>query len=117
MIVVSSKDELERIVKRNSIVVVEYYASWIPESRYFTSVMEELEKHASPDVRIVRVDLEKVELDEELKDIVPPYVRVYVNGEVVFEQEGCFMDVSKDVLVLRRGIRDVLRKLGYRFKV
>ncbi|MET1160634.1 MAG: thioredoxin [Thermoprotei archaeon] len=115
MLEVSSREELNRALRANDIVMIEYYDPESKKSREFNFVIKELVKYIDPRILVLRVNVKRApELSSDVSTI--PCLRVYYRGELIFEQQGYFGNVELDVYVLRRSIRSVFydRNLKYR---
>ncbi|HIQ03866.1 MAG TPA: hypothetical protein EYH40_05575 [Desulfurococcales archaeon] len=118
MIRVRDKDEYKRIIDSSELVLVDFHNESNPESRYFSMVLEDLAWRFRKYIKLVRVDMDEAKEIVEMENVrSAPKVRLYLKGQCIFEQDGCFMDYEKDMLVLRRGIRSVLKKYGLNYKI
>ena len=118
MLKVRDREEYKRIIKSSELVLVDFHSDSNPESRYFSMVLEDFAWRFRKYIKLVRVDFDEAKEIIEMENVdSTPKVRLYFNGRCIFEQDGCFMDYEKDMTVLRRGIRSVLKKYGLRYKI
>lgn len=107
----TSKEEFERALAANDLVLIEYYYPNNEESAILSEVIKELEKLIDPNILVCKVDATRQDiLGEKLSQT--PLVRVYYKGAIVFEQKGVFRDKELNIHVLRRGIRSTLNSKG-----
>lgn len=113
---IRSKRELEELVRSCRAVLVEFRDHTTFEGRYFTRVLESLASVIAHDIELAYIDVTK---RRELASNVDrtPALRLYVEGRVVWEQEGCLLNEEADKMAIRRGIRDTSKKLGLRLRV
>lgn len=110
--------ELEQIVKENKIVLIEYVSRAKRESRYFHSLIKDFSFKVLNKIKIVTIDLDKYpELWGKENIVLLPCLKLFLNGENIWEQEGCFMDYTKDMLILRRSIREALKRKGLNIRI
>ncbi len=116
MIEVSSREEIRRAIASNRVVVIEYYDRDSREGREFSKAVKYLEKHIDPSIIVLRVSAkDHPELLDGIKAL--PTIRMYLNGKLVFEQQGGFGNTELDLMVLRRSMRSVLRSFNIAFKI
>ncbi|WFO76121.1 thioredoxin [Desulfurococcaceae archaeon MEX13E-LK6-19] len=116
MIEIRDVVELKRALNFYKVVIIEYYDPDDEVSREFSKAVKMLQKHLDPDGIILRVSTkEHPELASDVKTI--PCLRVYLNGKLVFEQQGGFGNRELDLTVLRRSIRHTLRSLNVAFRI
>ncbi len=116
MIEVRSREEIDRAIASNRVVIIEYYDKESRIGREFSRAVKYLEKHIDPSILILRVSArEHPELLDGVKEL--PLLRVYLDGKLVFEQQGGFGKTDLDLMVLRRSIRSVLRSFNVAFKI
>ncbi len=115
VVYVRSKDELENLIRSSRIVLV-VYVDRSEESRSLGYAAKMFERLREPIITVAVIDVVEV-LDKrllaEIKDV--PQVKLYVNGEIVFEQKGGMGYYQKDFIVLKEGIKSVLTGRGIRF--
>ncbi len=118
MIKVRDREEYKKIISSSELVLVDFYSDSNPESRYFSMVLEDFAWRFRKHIKLIRVDMDEAKEIVEMERVEStPKVRLYLNGQCVFEQDGCFMDYEKDMIVLRRSIRSVLKKYGLSYKI
>jgi hypothetical protein len=94
------------------------YDSGDPVSRYLSSLIDSISTVLEPAMVIAKLD---ARLLPELLDAIgvssasPPRLRLYLNGELIWEQIGVFEgNPYADKFAIRRGILMALRKRGLR---
>jgi len=103
-----SKEELERFIKSNRIAVVAIVSD--PTSKnYVRKLLDKLEEKSRNLIRSGIVY--PCNIDEVNRDIV---IRMYIDSNMVFEQQGIFWKQDLDYEALRRGIKDVLKKHNFK---
>ena len=113
---VRSKKELDEIIKTHRAVLVEFRDHNKFESRYMTRILESLASVITRDIELVYIDVSRNdEVARELDET--PTLRLYVNGRLVWEQEGCLLNEEADKLAIRRGIRDTSKRLGLGLRI
>ncbi len=113
---VSSIDEIKRAISSNRVVIVEYYDPDSKVSKDFSKTIKAMERTLDQSILLLRVSIKKFpSLMDSIKEI--PCIRVYLDGRLVFEQQGCFGKRDLDLMVLRRSIRNTLRSLNVSFKI
>lgn len=108
---ISNQEEFDRAINSNRVVFVLYY--WVrknKETETFIETLKKLEEKSDPEVLFCSVDVNK------LPALAPnkgsrPLLKVYYDGKVVFEQEGCLTDVDLNTQAVRRGLRSVFAQL------
>lgn len=106
-----NEEEFDRAINGNRIVFVLYY--WVrrnKETETFIETLRKLEERSDPEVLFCSVDANK------LPRLAPnkgskPLLKVYYEGKVVFEQEGCLTDVDLNTQAVRRGLKSVFAQL------
>lgn len=82
---INSKEELQKAIQDNKILLVKYGASWCGPCKMLTPVLEEL----SEDVPIVDVDVDDLrEIAVERGIMGIPVLEFYKNGEMVKKETG-----------------------------
>ncbi len=113
---VNSIDEIKRAINSNRVVIIEYYDPDNKDSREFSMAVKAMERTLDPSILLLRVSVKKFpNLMDGIK--VLPCIRVYLDGRLVFEQQGGFGKKDLDLMVLRRSIRSTLRSLNAVFKI
>ncbi len=113
---VTSLDEIRRALKSNKIVIIEFYDPEDRCSREFSKAVRAMEQTLDPSILLLRVSAkEHPELLNGIKEI--PCIRVYLDGRLVFEQQGGFGRRDLDLFVIRRSIRSTLRSLNVYAKI
>ncbi len=116
MIEINTRDDFIRAIKTNQVVIVEYFDPDNEESKKFYPTMKDVEKHVDPSILVLRINVKKTpELSNGIHTL--PCIRVFLDGKVVFEQQGVFGRRELDLMVLRRGIRSVLRNRNVLLKI
>jgi len=110
--------QIEKIVKENRIVLVEYVSRKHKESRYFHSLIKDFSFKVIDRIKIVSISLDKhPEIREKENIVILPHLKLFLNGENIWEQEGCFMDYIKDMFLLKRSIREALKSKGVKLRI
>lgn len=112
---IRSRDELNRALQGNEIVLVEYYEPGNKDCEVMYESMKEFYKYADKDIFFCRVNRREHPDIADVDSI--PAVRVYYRGELVFEQLGVLSTVELTVKVMRRSIREVFQKRNISVKV
>lgn len=82
---INSKEELQKAIQDNKILLVKYGASWCGPCKMLTPVLEEL----SEDAPIVDVDVDELrEIAVERGIMSVPVLEFYKNGEMVKQETG-----------------------------
>lgn len=82
---INSKEELQKAIQDNKILLVKYGASWCGPCKMLAPVLEEL----SEDVPIVDVDVDNLrEIAVERGIMGVPVLEFYKNGEMVKQETG-----------------------------
>jgi len=116
LIEISSRDDFIRAIKANKVVIVEYFDPDNENSKKFYLTIKDVERHVDPSILVARINIRKIpELSKGVHTL--PCIRVFLDGEVVFEQQGVFGKRDLDLMVLRRGIRSVLRSRNVSLKI
>ncbi len=110
--------EVEKIVRENKIVLIEYVSKKRRESRYFHSLIKDFSFKVLNQIKIVSISLDDYpEVKNKENIVLLPHLKLFLNGENIWEQEGCFMDYVKDMFLLRRSIREALKSKGVRLRI
>ncbi|OYT59922.1 MAG: hypothetical protein B6U75_02835 [Desulfurococcales archaeon ex4484_217_1] len=113
-----SPREVEHVIKNNRIVLVEYTSKNKREARYFHSLVKDFSFKVLNKIRVVSINVDNYpEVKSKENILVLPCLKLFFNGESIWEQEGCFMNYTKDMLILRRSIREALKDKGLRIKI
>ncbi len=116
MIEISDPSEIKRAMNFYRVVIIEYYDPEDRVSQEFSRAVKMLQEHLDPSGIILRVSTrDHPELASDVKTI--PCLRVYLDGRLVFEQQGGFGKRDLDLTVLRRSIRHTLRGLNVSFRI
>jgi len=103
-------EELSRVISQNSVVILLYVD--LEDDRatgYATRLAKELSERLE---NIARVYIASRRLHPKPgRNII---VSMYVDGAMVFEQYDVFGVISLDMMAIRRGIKPILRKRGYK---
>lgn len=113
---VSSIDEIKRAINSNRVVIIEFYDPDNKESREFSKTIKAMEQTLDPSILLLRVSIKKFpNLMNSIREL--PCIRVYLDGKLVFEQQGSFGKKDLDLMVLRRSIRSTLKSLNVVFRI
>jgi len=115
VVYVRDKNELEDLIRRTKIVLV-VFADKSDESRSISYAARMFERLREPIITVAIVDTTEIRDRRLLAEATTtPQVRLYINGELVFEQKGGMGYYHKDFIVLKEGIKSVLAGRGVRF--
>ncbi len=110
-----SKSELEELLGAAGLVLT-VYVDRSDESRSISYAARLFERIREPIITVAIVDVTETKDKELLAEVdAIPLVRLYLNGEIIFEQKGGMGYYRKDFIVLKEGIKDVLAGRGIRF--
>ncbi|MGB9826978.1 MAG: hypothetical protein ACPLSM_00475 [Thermosphaera sp.] len=112
----NSREEFERALTGNELVIVEYYYPGSQDSAILSEAVKELEKLIDPNILVCKVNALREDVTGE-KLSHTPMVRVYYQGALIFEQKGVFENLEMNIQVLRRGIRSTLASKGVKIRV
>ncbi|MEZ0394368.1 MAG: thioredoxin [Desulfurococcaceae archaeon] len=112
---IKNKEELKRALDANELVFVHYYDPDDEQSKAFEYVVRTLEKTIDPRILMCKIDVKNFEGLDEVRR--PPLLRVFYQGQVIFEQIGAFKSIELNVKVLRRGIRSVFERMNIKYRV
>ncbi|RLG86062.1 MAG: hypothetical protein DRO39_04090 [Thermoprotei archaeon] len=120
MLVARSASEVERIIRRERVVLVAFTDPRRASGRHVYRVMQRLERKAGHMITFVYVDVTRVNggslIQKELLEVAKRegVFKLFIDGECVFEQEGVFMDMEADYQALRLGIKDVMKRRSFK---
>ncbi len=112
----TSREQLEKLMSSARLLLLVVYDSGEPVSRYVSSLVDSISTVLEPTMVIVKLDARL--LPELLSAIgvpsaTPPRLRLYLNGELIWEQIGVFEgNMYADKFAIRRGILMALRRRG-----
>ncbi len=112
----NSREEFERALAANELVIVEFYQPGSEEGAILSETVKELEKLIDPNILVCKVNALREDITGE-KPFHTPMIRVYYQGEIIFEQKGVFENLEVNIQVLRRGIRTTLASKGVKVRV
>ncbi len=112
----TSREQLESLLRSARLLLLVIYDSGDPVSRYLSSLVDSISAVLEPAVVIAKLDARTL---PELLSAVgvpsasPPRLRLYLNGELLWEQIGVFEgNMYADKFAIRRGILMALRRRG-----
>jgi len=114
-------NEFKRFVKVNDVVLIGFVEGNTDVKRYMINLFEKLESRIGHIINFALFDIENtpnnstIKEDEGINKL--PLIRLYLNGENVFEQEDCFMDLRLDYYVLKISMKDILQRHGIRWSL
>ncbi len=118
LIQVDDEETYDEITSKTDILIAGFIKSSKREGRYFNTLLEDLAWRVRSIAKIVIVDADKNPIIARREGVcIYPALRLYLNGNCIWEQEGCFMDYAKDMLVIRRSIRSALKSAGVNVKI
>ena len=121
MKVLQDINEFKRFVKVNDVVLIGFVEGNTDVKRYMINLFEKLESRIGHIINFALFDIENtpnnstIKEDEGINKL--PLIRLYLNGENVFEQEDCFMDLRLDYYVLKISMKDILQRHGIRWSL
>jgi len=108
MIEVESIEKLKEIITSSKLVLLLVYEKHSPQSRYLSSLVEDLAYRVEPQILVVKVDVSEV--PEAVREYgEPPRLLLFIDGERVWQQIGFFYNYYSDMYAIRRGILYALR--------
>jgi thiol-disulfide isomerase/thioredoxin len=108
MIEVESLEKLKNIINSSKLVLLLIYDKYSPQSRYISSLIEDLAYKVEPQILVVKADVTEVpEVAKEYGE--PPRLLLFIEGERVWQQIGFFYNYYSDIYAIRRGILYALR--------
>lgn len=117
------ENEYRETISRDSITVVGIASKGTKLWRYLEMLLRKLESYfdsstkvAIADVNVIKNMLQEFETKVAKQRTI---IKVFVNGTCIFMQEDVTENVANDIEMLRRGIRDSLRRysINVRFTV
>ena len=112
---VKTREELEEILRKYELVFLEVRNKNSYESRYLSRILASIFGSLSDRIKTVFIDHE---LAPKLLEDYPggrytPLIRLYIRGQVVWEQEGVLANENADKIAIRRGLREILKQHGF----
>ncbi len=109
-----SRSELESFILRNRIALIAFVSRNSKLWKYLESLLRRFEQRAGYLISFAMIDIEKARnhLPSEQAEVARKsgLIRLYFDGECIFEQEGVFGNLESDLQALRHGVRDVLKR-------
>jgi len=113
MIRITSLDEMNEFVSSNKLALIGFVDSSKEADRVIIRVLNYLEGRIGTHISFALCDVREArEVAKVLALTKTPYIKLYLNGRSIFEQEGSFNSFERDVYVLRISIKEVLRSKG-----
>lgn len=82
-IVVSTKEEFEKLISQEKIVVADFFATWCGPCRMLSPIIEQLSEDFSGKVKVVKIDIDKENELASMYNIQSvPTVIIFKNGEI-----------------------------------
>ncbi len=110
----ASHSELESFISRNRIALIAFVSRDSKLWRYLENLLHRFEQRAGYLISFAIIDIEKVKnhLPSEQAEIARKscLIRLYFDGECIFEQEGVFGNLESDLQALRHGVKDMLKR-------
>ncbi|MGI6593899.1 MAG: thioredoxin [Christensenellales bacterium] len=95
---INGRDELVNVVQNNSVVLVDFFASWCGPCRMLTPTLEKLASDYEDKAVIAKIDIEKNrDLAIEFEVSAVPTLALFKNGSLVNKFSGMrsYADLSK----------------------
>ncbi|MET1101243.1 MAG: thioredoxin family protein [Pyrodictiaceae archaeon] len=109
----TSLEEVKKIIDSSKLVLLLAYDSRAPNGRYISGLIDDIAYTIEPVVSVIKVDVsDNDEILEHLSIRSIPRLRLYLNGRIIWEQIGFFMNYSSDKYAIRRGMLKALRNYG-----
>ena len=109
-----SHNELENFISRNRIALIAFASRDSKLWRYLENLLRRFEQRAGYLISFAMIDIEKAKsyLPSEQAEVARKscLIRLYFDGECIFEQEGVFGNLETDFQALRHGVKDVLKR-------
>ena len=113
---IRSREQLSRLMGSARLLFLVVYDSGEPVGRYVESLVDAVSRVFEPAIVVAKLDARMVPDTLEalgLGSASPPRLRLYLNGELVWEQVGVFEgNLYADKFAIRRGILLALRRRG-----
>ena len=76
-----SKSDFDSVIKKSSVVVIDFYAKWCLSCRKMNPILEELSKEYSGKVTFCKVEVDEAnEFCKQMSVEAPPVLKVFVSG-------------------------------------
>ncbi len=77
------------IIKSDSLILVDFYATWCGPCKMMHPVLEELKQDLGDSIRIIKLDVDKNEaLSSRFRIQSVPTLMLFKNGEILWRQSG-----------------------------
>lgn len=77
------------IIKSDSLILVDFYATWCGPCKMMHPVLEELKQVLGDSIRIIKLDVDKNEaLSSRFRIQSVPTLMLFKNGEILWRQSG-----------------------------
>lgn len=82
-------EKFEELISSETLVLIDFYATWCGPCRAMHPVLEELKKEKGERLRIVKIDVDKHEsLSAQLRIQSVPTLLLYRGGNLLWRQSG-----------------------------
>ena len=114
VIELNDHEKAKEYIAKNRLVLLASIKSsaTLDRKRYVLDILRKIEEESEPTIYAIAV--EDVSMTHERDFDVKFYL--YLNGECIFSQEGLFYNKENDLTVLKRGIRETLKKRSIQLK-
>lgn len=82
-------EDYNQLVQDDKLILIDFYADWCAPCKKMEPFLDKINQDMAQDVKVIRIDVEanrKLSLDLKISAI--PILRLYKNGEMVWEQNG-----------------------------
>ncbi len=112
---IKTREELEKILREHELVFLEVRNKDSYESRYLSRILASILGPLGSRIKMVFIDHKQAPelLEDYPRGRYVPIIRLYIRGQMVWEQEGVLANESADRLAIRRGLREVLKQHGF----
>ena len=94
---ITDKDELKTILKENSVVVIDFWATWCGPCKRIAPKFKELDEK-NENIVFLKVDVDESDIPEDAGITCLPTFHVYKDNELVETIQGSKMDDLKEAI-------------------
>lgn len=82
-------EKFKDVIAGNTLVLVDFYATWCQPCRAMHPVLEEVKKTLGDKIRIIKIDIDRYQaVAEEYRIQSVPTLLLFRNGEMLWRQSG-----------------------------